>query len=74
MCCDGECRPLGFIIGLPFAFVSLLISLVGVIVWIVGLTLICPCCLCVTVVVEVALESVKAPFIVIQWFTQQIPC
>ncbi|KAK8716387.1 hypothetical protein V6N13_043698 [Hibiscus sabdariffa] len=76
MCCDGECRPLGFLLGLPFALVALLISTVGVLVWIVGLTLtlIFPCCFCVTVIVEVALELVKAPFLVLQWFTHQIPC
>ncbi|KAG4180238.1 hypothetical protein ERO13_A10G154100v2 [Gossypium hirsutum] len=76
MCCDGDCRPLGFLLGLPFAFLSLIISIVGVVVWIVGLllTLICPCCLSVTVLVEMALELVKAPIHVMEWFTEQIPC
>ncbi|KAK4255582.1 hypothetical protein QN277_008566 [Acacia crassicarpa] len=73
---DGECRPLGFLLGLPFAFLSLLLSAVGLIIWIVGLllTCICPCCLCVTVIVELALELVKAPLHVMEWFTSQIPC
>ncbi|XP_031268284.1 signaling peptide TAXIMIN 1-like [Pistacia vera] len=81
MCCCGgdddcKCRPLGFLLGLPFAFLALLLSLVGVIVWIVGLVLtcICPCCLCVTVIVEFALWLIKAPFLVMKWFTDQIPC
>ncbi|KAE9457701.1 hypothetical protein RHGRI_017582 [Rhododendron griersonianum] len=79
MCCggqDGDCRPLGFLLGLPFAFLACLISLVGIIIWIVGLllTCICPCCLCVTVIVELALELIKAPIHVIEWFTAQIPC
>ncbi|EEF39844.1 conserved hypothetical protein [Ricinus communis] len=79
MCCcsdDCECRPLGFLLGLPFAFLSLLISLVGVVVWIVGLVLscICPCCFCVTVLVEFALGLIKAPIPIMKWFTSKIPC
>ncbi|XP_057741058.1 signaling peptide TAXIMIN 1-like [Arachis stenosperma] len=70
------CRPIGFLLGLPFAFASLLISLVGIIVWIVGLTLtcICPCCLCVTLIVEIGLALIKVPFSVMEWFTSKIPC
>ncbi|GFP79723.1 hypothetical protein PHJA_000115800 [Phtheirospermum japonicum] len=79
MCCcddDCQCRPLGFLLGLPFALVSLILSLVGVVIWIIGtlLTCLCPCCLCVTVIVEMALGLIKAPFSVMKWFTEQIPC
>ncbi|XP_004485876.1 signaling peptide TAXIMIN 1-like isoform X2 [Cicer arietinum] len=77
-CCDEDCkfRPLGFLLGLPFAFLSLIISLIGVIVWIVGLilTCICPCCLCVTLIVEFALVLIKAPIVVMEWFISKIPC
>ncbi|CAN1166160.1 Signaling peptide TAXIMIN 1 [Linum perenne] len=80
MCCccgdDCECRPLAFLLGLPFAFVSLLLSIIGVIIWIVGIVLscICPCCFCVTLIVEFAIGLIKAPFLVMQWFISKIPC
>jgi hypothetical protein len=35
-CCDGDCRPLGWLLGLPFALLAVLVSLVGAIIWIVG--------------------------------------
>ncbi|KAK6932655.1 Pentatricopeptide repeat [Dillenia turbinata] len=78
-CCDDECcecRPLGFLLGLTFAFLSLLLSFVGVILWIVGLvsTCICSCCLCATIVVESALGLIKAPILVMKWFTSKIRC
>ncbi|TMW88697.1 hypothetical protein EJD97_018221 [Solanum chilense] len=77
MCCrDSGCRPLAFLLSLPFALLSLFVSIIGVIVWIVGLSssCICPCCLCVTVLVELALKLMKAPIHVMEWFTHQIPC
>ncbi|KAL0904181.1 hypothetical protein M5K25_026256 [Dendrobium thyrsiflorum] len=77
MCCDDcECWPLGWLLGLPFALLALIVSLVGVLIWIVGLLLscICPCCLCVSIVVEIATKLIKAPIHVMQWFTAQIPC
>ncbi|CAH1448531.1 signaling peptide TAXIMIN 1 [Lactuca sativa] len=80
-CCGGDdddcrCRPLGFLLGLPFAFVALILTIIGVVIWIVGLILscLCPCCFCVTVIVELAISLIKAPFSVMKWFTEQIPC
>lgn len=32
----GDCRPLGFLIGLPFALVALVLALVGAVIWIIG--------------------------------------
>ncbi|KAJ0961094.1 hypothetical protein J5N97_000909 [Dioscorea zingiberensis] len=63
MCCDCECRPLGWLLGLPFAFLASLLLL----------SCICPCCLCVTVLVELAIELIKAPLHVMQWFTSPNP-
>jgi len=35
-CCDGDCRPLGWLLGLPFALLAVLVSFVGAIIWIIG--------------------------------------
>ncbi|KAL8136711.1 hypothetical protein V2J09_002712 [Rumex salicifolius] len=74
---DGcRCRPLGFLLGLPFAFLSLLVSIIGILIWIVGLLIssICPCCFCVNVVIEMALELIKTPIHVIKCIISRIPC
>ncbi|KAL3508710.1 hypothetical protein ACH5RR_028111 [Cinchona calisaya] len=43
-----DCRPLGFLIGLPFAFLALILSLVGAVIWVIGsaVSCVCPCCVC----------------------------
>ena len=35
---------------------------------------VCPCFMCVTVVVELALELIKVPLSVMEWFISLIPC
>ncbi|XP_058735229.1 signaling peptide TAXIMIN 2-like [Vicia villosa] len=71
-----ECRPLGFILGLPFAFLSLILSLIGAILWIFGsiFSCLCPCCICCTGLVNFAVCLVKLPVRVLRWFVDQIPC
>nr|XP_009804635.1 PREDICTED: uncharacterized protein LOC104249835 [Nicotiana sylvestris] len=70
-----KCRPIAFLLGLPFALISLVIAFVGCIIWILGLmlTCICPCCFCVTILVEMALCLVNAPFAFFQYITDKIP-
>ncbi|KAK1286953.1 hypothetical protein QJS10_CPB20g01874 [Acorus calamus] len=72
----GECRPLGFLIGLPFAVLALLLSIVGTVIWIIGSTIscICPCCVCFAGLANLAMDLIKLPVKVIQWFIGQIPC
>ncbi|XP_028782839.1 signaling peptide TAXIMIN 1-like [Neltuma alba] len=64
---DGKCRPLGFLLGLLFAFLSLPLSQLVLICM-------CPCCLCVPIMVEFALALIKAPMLVMEWFISKIPC
>ncbi|KAH9574613.1 hypothetical protein CY35_01G067300 [Sphagnum magellanicum] len=74
--CDGDCRPLGFLLGLPFMLVAFILTLVGILLWIITapLACCCPCLLCFTILAELAISLIKAPFTVIRWFTRQIPC
>ncbi|KAM3287178.1 signaling peptide TAXIMIN 1-like [Capsicum chacoense] len=76
--CDSIKSSLCFIIGLPFALLALLVSLLGLIVLIVVLTLSCICpCLCAIAFVHYAWELIKeiawklimAPIHVMKWFT-----
>ncbi|XP_049384703.1 uncharacterized protein LOC125848806 [Solanum stenotomum] len=72
---ETKCRPIAFLLGLPFALISLVIAFIAGIIWIIGLilTCICPCCFCVTVLVEMALGLVNAPFHFFHYITDKIP-
>ncbi|KAL9458253.1 hypothetical protein AB3S75_007173 [Citrus x aurantiifolia] len=72
----GECRPFGFLIGLPFAFIALLLSLVGAVIWLLGsvLSCLCPCCVCCAGLANIAMDLVKLPITILRWFIDQIPC
>ncbi|CAD5188075.1 unnamed protein product [Musa acuminata subsp. malaccensis] len=71
-----DCRPLGFLIGLPFAVLALALSLVGAVVWLLGTILgcLCPCCICFSGLANLAMTLIKMPVNVIRWFVRQIPC
>ncbi|BBN14405.1 hypothetical protein MPTK1_6g11390 [Marchantia polymorpha subsp. ruderalis] len=73
---DCLCRPCGFLLGLPFMLLSAILSLVGIIVWVIATLLICicPCGVCLAAVVSFAIWLIKMPIHVITWFTRQIPC
>ncbi|XP_019058176.1 PREDICTED: uncharacterized protein LOC109116706 [Tarenaya hassleriana] len=72
----GECRPLGFLLGLPFALIALALSLVGAVIWILGsiVSCVCPCCICCASLANFAMDLIKLPVKVIRWFIHSIPC
>lgn len=68
---DGQCiEPLGFFWGILLTIMASLISLLGMVAWIFGmlLTLICRRRMRDTILVEVALELVKAPLYTMKCF------
>ncbi|GAB4849468.1 hypothetical protein Ancab_004262 [Ancistrocladus abbreviatus] len=69
----GECRPLGFLLGLPFALAALLLSAAGLIVWILGsiLSCVCPCCPCIGGIANGAMSIVKLP-VKVSGFTAKV--
>eukprot|EP00850_Spirogloea_muscicola_P002139 SM000008S22228 [mRNA] locus=s8:513312:514204:+ [translate_table: standard] len=73
---DDDCRPLGFLIGLPFMLIGVLLSIIGMVIWVVGtfISCICPCCVCVTLLIELAIALIRAPVDILIWFTSTIPC
>ncbi|KAJ3670614.1 hypothetical protein LUZ60_008040 [Juncus effusus] len=73
---DCDCRPLAFLIGLPFAILSLILSLLGAVIWLIGsiLSCICPCCACFSILANFAMELVQVPFKVMECFIDLIPC
>ncbi|KAH7533144.1 hypothetical protein FEM48_Zijuj04G0099200 [Ziziphus jujuba var. spinosa] len=72
----ADCRPLGFLLGLPFAIVALLLSVIGAVVWVIGtvLSCLCPCCFCFAGLANLAVSLIKLPIKVMRFFTRQIPC
>lgn len=73
---DCKFRPLGFLIGLPFALLSLGLSLIGAVIWLIGclLSCLCPCCFCFSGIPNLAINLVILPVKIIQWFIDLIPC
>ncbi|ESW04766.1 hypothetical protein PHAVU_011G123800 [Phaseolus vulgaris] len=71
-----ECRPLGFVIGLPFALISLVFCPVGAIIWFLGsiMSCLCPCCKGCGELRNVGVSLVKFPIRVLRWFIEGIPC
>ncbi|KAF5778258.1 hypothetical protein HanXRQr2_Chr12g0545411 [Helianthus annuus] len=71
-----NCRPLAFLISLPFALIASVLSIIGAIVFIIGVvvTCICPCCICCALLPTLAVSLLKLPVDVVLWFLDFIPC
>ncbi|KAI3963170.1 hypothetical protein MKX01_030300 [Papaver californicum] len=70
-----DCRPLGFLLGMPFALFSSVLSLIALIVWLLGsiVSCICPCCKCCAGLLNLTMTIAKLPVEVIRWFISKIP-
>ncbi|KAH0467720.1 hypothetical protein IEQ34_002753 [Dendrobium chrysotoxum] len=73
---ERKCRPVGFLLALPLAFLALVFSLVGAVVWIIGtvLSCLCPCCVCCAGLANLAVDLINMPIKIISCFIEQIPC
>ncbi|KAF9679217.1 hypothetical protein SADUNF_Sadunf07G0117000 [Salix dunnii] len=72
----GDCKPLGFLLGLPFALLALVLSIVGTLIWLIGtiLSCLCPCCVCCAALANFAVDIVQLPVRILRWFIDEIPC
>ncbi|KAL9380334.1 hypothetical protein Peur_025991 [Populus x canadensis] len=72
----GDCRPLGFLLGLPFALLALILAIVGAVIWLIGaiLSCLCPCCVCCAALANLAMDVVQLPVRILRWFIDEIPC
>nr|DAD22792.1 TPA_asm: hypothetical protein HUJ06_024255 [Nelumbo nucifera] len=71
-----HCRPLGFLIGLPFALIAFVLSVVGGLLFVIGsvLTCFCPWCYCYAGMANFVVHLIQLPIEVIRWFIGRIPC
>ncbi|KAK2996998.1 hypothetical protein RJ639_024996 [Escallonia herrerae] len=72
-----ECRPLAFLIGLPFALLALVLSVVGAVVWFIGfvsIELFVPLLHMLHRSCEFGGKPGETSVKIIQWFVDLIPC
>ncbi|GAA0187018.1 hypothetical protein Leryth_007398 [Lithospermum erythrorhizon] len=74
------CKPLGFLLALPFALILLVVALIGAVMWAVMSLLACilpcfaPCIAVIDFVLELALGMIAAPVFVIIIIMAAMPC